>query len=77
MGKASTRISQTRLLDYFSHILGKPRIRLNNLRNQSEIFWLFLDPNIDSILLIEFCLSDLFYTHCQVGKSFRWQEWLV
>ena len=46
--------------DYLSLMLGKPRIRLNNLKNSLRFPCLGLNPIIDSIILITKPLSIFF-----------------
>ena len=48
---ASTRKSQAPFLDYINLMLGKPRIRLNNLKTNLKFPCLCLNPIIDSISL--------------------------
>ena len=49
--EVSTRKSQTRFSDYLSLMLGKPRIRLNNLKTSLRCPCLGLNSIIDSINL--------------------------
>ena len=50
--EASTSKSQSPFLDYLSLVLGKPRIRLNNLKRSLRFPCLGFNPIIDSINLL-------------------------